>query len=114
MAFNISKILEVLNTISNPKQAIDMMLSKLPPQQSNMLRGMMNSGKDPKQAILESAKSGQINIEQLNQAKQMYSMIRKFGYRKMSVPDSIWNEAEQLIKQGSNNSNNVIGGYTRF
>ena len=114
MALNMSKILGFLNGITNPKQAVDMMLSKMPQQQANMLRGMMNSGKDPKEAILESAKSGQINLEQLNQAKQMYSMARKFGYRKMSVPNSVWQEAEQLIKQGTNGSNNNIGGYTRF
>ena len=112
MAFNMNKILNMLNAITDPKQAVNMMLSKMPQQQANMLRGMMNSGKDPKEAILESARSGQINLEQLNQAKQMYSMARKFGYRKMSVPNNVWQEAESLIKQAS--SNNNMGGYTRF
>ena len=114
MGFNFNKILNVLNGIANPKQAIDMMLNKMPPQTANMLRGMMNSGVDPKQAIIESAKNGQINIEQLNQAKSMYNMARKFGYRKFSVPDSLWNEAEELIKKGSNGGGFNPGGYTRF
>ena len=109
---NFKSILNVLNGIANPKQAIDMMLNKMPPQTANMLRGMMNSGVDPKQAILNSARSGQINIEQLNQAKSMYQMARKFGYRKFSVPNGIWDEAEQLIKKGGNNYNPT--GYTRF
>lgn len=116
MSFNINKVLNLLNGITNPKQAINMMLDKMPQDKANMLRSMMNSGKSPKDAILESARTGQINLEQLNQAKTMYQTVRKFGFRKFSVPDSIWNEAEQLIKQGNNPgtgfSNN--GGYTRF
>ena len=113
MGINIKSMLNILNGITNPKQAIDMMLNNMPQDKANMLRELMNSGKSPKQAIIESAKSGQINLDQLNQAKNMYSMARKLGYRKMNVPNSIWEEAESLIKNGSSNNNNS-GGYTRF
>ena len=112
MGFNIKSVLNLLNGISSPNQAIDMMLSKLPPQTANMLRSMMGNGVDPKQAIINSARNGQISLEQLNQAIQLYSTVRKFGFRKFNVPDSVWNEAENLIKKGSNTSG--INGYTRF
>ncbi len=117
MSFNINKVLNLLNGITNPKQAINMMLDKMPQDKANMLRSMMNSGKSPKDAILESARSGQINLDQLNQAKTMYQTVRKLGFRKFNVPDSIWSEAENLIKQGNNsggNFNSDNGGYTRF
>ena len=104
MNFNISKVLGLLNGISNPKQAINMMLNKMPQDKANMLRNMMNSGKDPKQAILDSARNGQINLDQLNQAKTMFQTVRKLGFRKFNVPDSLWSEAEDtraLITQNT-------------
>ena len=111
--FNIKNVMNLLGTISNPNQAINMLLSKIPNQQAQMLRNMMNSGKSPKEAIIESAKNGSINLEQLNQAKSMFNMVRKLGYRKMNIPNEIWEEAEQLIKQGNCNSQ-ISNVYTRF
>lgn len=99
-AFN--KIMSIVKTITNPKQAIELMLSKLPNEQSKMLKEMINS-KSPQQAISEMAQQGKINLQQLQEAKNYYNLAKKFGI-KVRIPDEVWIQAESAIK--SNNQNN--------
>lgn len=99
---NLKKIFSVVGTIANPKQAIDVMLSKLPQNEANMFREMMNS-KSPQQAITEMAQQGKINLQQLQDAKNYYNLAKKFGI-KIKIPNEVWAQAESAIK--SNNHNN--------
>lgn len=99
---NLKDVFNIVASIKNPKQAIDMMLSKMPGSQSQMLRELMNS-KSPQQAITEMAKQGKINIQQLNEAKNYYSLAKKFGV-KINIPDEVWTQAEQAITSNSLNT----------
>lgn len=98
----INKILSVLKSVTNPKQAIDLMLSKMPNEQSQLFKEMMNS-KSPEQAIKEMSQQGKISLQQLNEARNYYNLVKKFGI-KVKIPDEVWVQAESAIK--SNNLNN--------
>ena len=99
---NLKEVFNIVASIKNPKQAIDMMLSKMPGNQSQMLRELMNN-KSPQQAITEMARQGKINIQQLNEAKNYYSLAKKFGV-KINIPDEVWTQAEQAINSNSLNT----------
>lgn len=110
MNFNmqsISKIVSMANAVSNPKQAINMLLDKLSknnPQMANTIRQAINSGKNPKQFIMEQAKSGNITLDNLNQLKQYYGLAQKIGLAK-KVPANVWQEAENAIRNGTSGGN---------
>lgn len=101
---NISKIVGMANAIKNPQQAINMLLNKFGqnnPEMANTIRQAINSKKNPKQFIMEQARSGNITLENLNQLKQYYNMAQKIGLAK-KVPNNIWQEAENAIRNGNN------------
>lgn len=116
MNFNmgsIGKIVQMANMVKNPQQAINMLLDnfgKKNPQMAKTIRQAINSGKNPKQFIMEQAKSGKITMENLNQLKQYYGMAQKLGLAK-NVPNNVWQEAENAIKSGVSNgvSTNAVG-----
>lgn len=113
--FNLSKIVKVANSLANPKQGIDTLLTELgkkDPQHATLLRTMINSGKSPQDAIKEFASRGDVTVDQLNDLKQGYSLLNKLGL-KHKVPASVWKEAEAAIRSGSNNSSNN-SGFTGF
>lgn len=97
----LNKIFSIVKSIANPKQAIDLMLSKIPKSDADMIREMMNH-KSPQQAITEMAQQGKINSQQLQAAKNYYNLAKKFGI-KIKIPDEVWTQAESAIK--SNNPN---------
>lgn len=104
---NIGKLVQMANAVQNPKQAINMLLDKFGqknPQMANTIRQAINSGKNPKQFIMEQAKTGNITLENLNQLKQYYNMAQKIGLTK-KVPNSVWQDAENAIRN-ANNANN--------
>lgn len=103
---DMNKIMAMVGSISNPQQAIDMLLNRLPQQSSELIKNMMHSGKKPQQAITEFARSGQINIDQLRQAKNYYNLAKSIGI-KISVPDNVWKEAEELIISSKNGSSTI-------
>lgn len=105
----INQIMNAVRMLSNPKQAIDLMLSKMPKEQANILREMMNS-KSPQQAISEMAQQGRININQLEEAKNYYNLARKFGI-KIKIPNEVWQEAESAIKSNNQNNPRSNGGF---
>lgn len=107
MKFDLGNLVKMANSITNPKQAINMLLAKMEktnPSKAKLLRSMYNSGKNPTTAIQESAKNGEITMEQLEQLKNFYYLGKKFGL-KINVPKSVWIEAENAIK----NSKQVSG-----
>lgn len=113
--FNLSKIVKIANSISNPKQGINTLLDEMGkknPQQANMLRNMINSGKSPQAAIKQFASSGDVTLEQLNDLKQGYAILGKLGL-KHKVPASVWKEAEDAIKSGAS-SNSKSSKFTGF
>lgn len=79
------------------------MLSKKNPQLGNLVNNAINSGKDPKTFITESAKNGQITLGQLDDLKQLYTLASSMGLS-VKVPDNIWKDAENSIKLGLNNN----------
>lgn len=105
---NLSKLVALMNGIKNPKEGLNMavnMLMKKNPQMGNLVQMAINSGKNPKDFITESARNGQININQLKQLKQLYGMASTMNLSH-KVPDSVWQEAENAIKLGSQITNN--------
>lgn len=111
MKFDLGNLVKMANTFSNPKQAINMLLAKMEktnPSKAKMLKTMYNSGKSPATAIRESAKNGEINIEQLEQLKNFYYMGKKLGL-KINVPKSVWVEAENAIKNAKPKNNSING-----
>ena len=107
---NFNQIMSLIGSMTNPKQAINFMLSKLPPQTASYIKELMKS-KSPQQAILQSAKEGKISLEQFNTAKGLYTMAKKVGL-KIDIPADTWNEAESLLKQSQSSSN--ISDFKRF
>lgn len=100
---NIGKIVQMANAVQNPKQAINMLLDKFAqknPQMASTIRQAINSGKNPKSFIMEQAQSGNITLDNLNQLKQYYGMAQKIGLAK-KVPNSVWQEAENAIRNGN-------------
>lgn len=113
--FNMKNIVKVANSLSNPKQAINTLLGEMGkknPQQANMLRTMINSGKSPQDAIRDFASKGDVTLEQLNDLKRGYAILNKLGL-KHKVPQSVWKEAEDAIKSGASNqqSSNRFTGF---
>ena len=104
---NLKNVFNIVSSIKNPQQAIDMMLSKMPNNQSQMLRELMNS-KSPQQALTEMAQQGKINIQQLNEAKNYYNLAKKFGI-KINIPNEVWTQAEQAINSNSINAGPSTG-----
>lgn len=110
MSFNfgtISKIVGMANAVKNPQQAINMLLDKFGqqnPEMANTIRQAIKSKKNPKQFIMEQARSGNITLENLNQLKQYYAMAQKIGLAK-KVPNNVWQEAENAIRNGSSGGN---------
>lgn len=109
---NLKKAISFISTITNPKQAIDLMLSKLPESDANMFREMMNS-KSPQQAITEMAQQGKINLKQLQEAKNYYNLAKKFGV-KIKIPNDVWTQAESAIKSNNQNNNPRSNNGFRF
>ena len=105
----ISQIMNVVKMLSSPKQAIDLMLSKMPNDQAQILREMMNS-KSPQQAISEMAKQGKITLNQLEEAKNYYNLAKKFGI-KIKIPNEVWQQAESAIKSNTHNNPRSNGGF---
>lgn len=103
------KIKKVLSVITSPKQAINMMLEKLPQDKAEMLKTAINSN-NFKGALEEGIKSGAINKQNFNKAKSMYNKARKFGLIKQKISDDEWNKFEKLIPNQSSNS----VGFKRF
>lgn len=118
MNFNLGNIVKLANSISNPKQAINMLLNKFGeknPQMANNIRNAINSGKNPKEYIMEQARSGNISIDNLNQLKGYYNMAQKLDLTK-KIPNEVWTEAESAIKNGTipqspQNTNNSFSGF---
>lgn len=114
--FNLSKLVKIANSLSNPSQGINMLLdemSKKNPQQAKMLRTMITSGKSPQDAIKQFASSGDVTLEQLNDLKQGYAILGKLGL-KHKVPASVWKEAEDAIKSGSSQGSQSSSKFTGF
>lgn len=103
---NISKIVGVANAIKNPQEGINMLLDnygKKNPEMANKIRQSINSGKNPKAFIMEQAQSGNITMQNLNDLKKYYGIAQKLGLSK-KVPNSVWKEAENAIRNGANGS----------
>lgn len=108
---SIDKLIKVANGLTNPKQAIDVLLSamdKKNPGAANTIRKMMRSGKNPAEALKESAAQGTINLEQLKELKATYKIARNMGL-KMNVPNNVWNEAEAAIRSINSTDNGFTG-----
>ena len=106
----IKNMVKLINGIKNPKQGLSMaadMLSQKNPQLGNLIKNAISSGKDPKAFITESDKNGQITLNQLDDLKQLYTLASSMGLS-MKVPDTVWKDAENSIRLGSNNTSNVI------
>lgn len=104
---NLNKIANIINAISNPQQAISyalQTLNKKNPQQAQMINTMINSGKNPSDAIYEAARNGTINESQLSQLQSMYKSLKGLGV-KISIPDNTWNEVKSIITQANKESN---------
>lgn len=84
----------------------------MPPDKANMLRLMMNNGEDPIKVLSDSARKGEITLQNLTEMKEIYQTARKFGIRKITITDEQFNQLEQIIK--SNCSNNITNGFKRF
>ena len=97
-------ILKLFGNIGSPNQLKETLLSKLPPEQREMIKGMMASGKDPREALMESAKSGKINLQELNQARGMFKTMKMFGIRNIQIPAETWDEAEKIIRSSARNT----------
>lgn len=116
MNFNLGNIVQMANAIRNPKQAINMLLNKFGeknPQVANSIRSAINSGKNPKEFIMEQARSGNITLENLNQLKGYYNMAQKLGLYK-KIPNSVWAEAESAIKNGTAPQNTASNKFSGF
>lgn len=105
MPINLSTILNVASTIFSPKQALSKALSILAgknPNAANMIQGMIKSGKNPADAMREFAQQGQIDANQLGQIKDIYKKLKLMGFKNFSVPDNVWQEAEQALNSKIN------------
>lgn len=113
MRFSIKQILSIGKSITNPRQAIDKMLSKLPPDIANMLRIALQRNADPFQVLQESVQKGYINIENFQEAKDLYKMAYRLGIRKFNVSDEQFNQIERTIRNSSSN-NQINRGFKRL
>lgn len=105
----LKNIVKMINGIKNPKQGLGMaadMLAKKNPQIGNLIKNAINNGKDPKTFIMESAKNKQINLNQLEDLKQLYTFASSIGLT-MKVPDNVWKDAENSIRLGLNSVNST-------
>ena len=103
----LKSIVKMINGIKNPKQGLGMaadMLAQKNPQIGNLIKNAINNGKDPKTFIMESAKNKQINLNQLEDLKQLYTFASSIGLS-MKVPDNVWKDAENSIRLGLDNVN---------
>lgn len=113
MSFNLSslgKLVKIANSVQNSKQAISMLLDKFGqknPQMANIIRQAINSGKSPKQVIMEQAQAGKITLDNLNQLKGIYGFAQKLGLAK-KVPQNVWNDAETAIRNGADGKGEEI------
>lgn len=113
---NIKKLLNIANSVSNPKQGITMLLDEMAkknPEKAKQLKFMISSGKNPEQAIMEFAQKGEINLDQLRELKQGYSLASKFGL-KHKVPQTVWDKAEKAIKSVDQSGNSSRGKFSGF
>ena len=105
MRFNpgvVGKVISMAKSVKNPKAMIDMALSELSkknPKAASLIRNAIACGRNPKEFILEQAQSGNISMNNLNTLKQYYEFAQQLGL-KQTVPDNIWREAEEAIRQG--------------
>lgn len=84
------------------------LLAKKSPQTAAMIADMIKRGEDPSDALRRFASEGKINPKQLGELRQTYNMARKMGFKKFSVPDNVWDEAERAmtannVRQASDN-----------
>ena len=106
MSFNISainKVLSIAKTIKSPKALLNKALdelSKKNPKAGALIRNAIANGKDPKSFIVEQAQSGTISLKNLETLKQYYALAQNFGLSQ-NIPDTVWQEAEQAIRQGT-------------
>lgn len=110
MKFNIANVVKIANTITNPKEAVNVMLDKMEktnPGKAKMLRSLYASGKNPNIVLRESAEKGEITMEQLNELKSYYTMAKKLGL-KVNIPNNVWKEAENAIKSAKKD-NTFVG-----
>lgn len=100
MKFDFKKAIEYANSFRNSKQAINMLLNKFAekyPEKGKQLKMLYSQNKNPAEIIRQSAKNGEITLDELNKIKSTYSMARKLGLN-IKVPESVWDEAETAIK----------------
>lgn len=111
MKFDITNLVKMANAMTDPKQAINLLLEKMEktnPEKAKMLKSMYSSGKNPAVVIKESAEKGEISLKQLDDLKNYYALGRKFGL-KMNIPKNVWIEAENAIKNAK--PNNTFNGF---
>jgi len=103
--FDIGKIVKIANSISNPKEGLNLLLQQLEkknPQSANMIKMAINSGKNPVEYIKQATKKGEISKKQLTELKGYYNLASKFGLNK-KIPNSVWAEIEQAMDDSPNN-----------
>lgn len=83
----------------------------MPPDKANMLRVMMNNNEDPMKVLSESARKGEITLQNLNEMREIYQTARKFGIRKITITDEQFNQLEQIIRSSSSSNST---GFKRF
>lgn len=116
MNFNLMSMVKMANAIKNPNEAINLLLNKFGekhPEVANNVRNAIRTGKDPAKFIMEQANKGVITLDNLQQLKKYYGMAQKFGLTK-KVPDNIWVQAENAIKNSSNINKNIATNSTNI
>jgi hypothetical protein len=109
MNFNLGKVVQAINLVSNPKQGINILLDKMGqnnPQMANTIKQAIKSGKNPTKFIMEQAQAGEITLENLNELKSLYGMAQKLGL-KVKVPNKVWVAAENAIRSGQKGAGRI-------
>lgn len=106
MKFNLSNIVKIANSISNPKEGINLLLNefaKKDPKRAKTLSMYYNSGKSPAEVLTAAAANGEISLNELNELKNNYKFAKRLGL-KINVPKKAFEEAETIIKNATNKS----------
>lgn len=104
MQISLSKILQIVNGVQNPKQAVGMALTALErkdPQTAQSIRSMISAGKDPSQAIMEFAKQGKIQKSDLPVIKNLAQSLKNKGFSKFDISDDVFVKAEQAFDKAA-------------
>jgi hypothetical protein len=105
MSFNWNKLVNIANGLTSPKQTINMLLNQIAKKdktKAEILRKMINDGRNASDVLVEISSKGEISLDQLSEIKKIYNVLRKLGL-KQQIPNEIWINAEQAIRKGISN-----------